>query len=121
MLEKVGRYNNCLKHDLPQKPVPAPPPTPTPVGQVGRGEGLTPCVKSRLAPYFPGVDLNGVRLRFGFPDSSRLAGALLDYVGIQNLNGAAARKPKLGSDLRFVRFFGRAKTILPRISLPPHS
>src|SRR5437899_2061254 len=49
-----------------------------------RIEGLTPGLVS------PGVGLNGVRLRFGFPDSSRLAGALLDYVGIQTLNGAAA-------------------------------
>ena len=51
---------------------------------------LTPCNKSRLAPYFPGVDLDKIQIRFGFDATTNLTGAALDVVGIQALNGAAA-------------------------------
>src|SRR5713101_977627 len=51
---------------------------------------LTPCNKSRLKPYFPGVDLDKVQIRFGFDALTKLTGAALDAVGIQVLSGATA-------------------------------
>jgi RHS repeat-associated protein len=44
----------------PQDPVPQPAPDP--------GQPLTPCVKNRLGPYFPDLDLNKVRVQEGIPD-----------------------------------------------------
>ena len=41
----------------PQKPVPQPAPDP--------GQPLTPCVKSRLAPYFPKGTLDNIRVQQG--------------------------------------------------------
>jgi hypothetical protein len=71
----------CL---IPQKPVPAPGPDPT------EHYSLTPCNKSRLAPYFPGVDLDKVQIRFGFDSLTTFTGGVLNAVGIQVLNGATA-------------------------------
>ena len=69
---------------LPQKPVPAPGPDPT------EHIGLSPCLQSRLAPYFPGVDLSKVQIRFGFDSLTQFTGGVLNAVGIQVLNGATA-------------------------------
>jgi RHS repeat-associated protein len=63
------------------------------------GEGVTPCNKSRLAPYFPGVDLDSIKIHFGFPANTRLAGAVLNYFGIRALNGATAIT--IGNDIYF--------------------
>jgi RHS repeat-associated protein len=68
----------------PQKPIPAPGPDPT------EHSSLTPCNKSRLAPYFPGVDLDKVQIRFGFDSLTKFTGGGLNAVGIQVLNGATA-------------------------------
>lgn len=70
----------------PQNPYPSPKPQPAPLP----GQPLTPCNKSRLAPYFPGVDLDKVRIRFGFDSLTKFTGGVLNAVGIQVLNGATA-------------------------------
>ncbi|HEX6044941.1 MAG TPA: DUF4157 domain-containing protein [Pyrinomonadaceae bacterium] len=46
----------------PQDPVPQPPPEPPEPGQP-----LSQCVKNRLRPYFPGVDLDKIRIHSGIP------------------------------------------------------
>ena len=52
----IGLENHHVS-DLPQKPVPRSAPDP--------GQPLTPCVKSRLAPYFPGTNLDEIRVQEG--------------------------------------------------------
>ena len=52
-----GRGNAPSQQPVP-KPVPEPPPP---------GEPLSPCVKSRLAPYFSGVNMDKVRVHEGLP------------------------------------------------------
>jgi YD repeat-containing protein len=80
--KKPRDFSHSVKET--QKPVPSPGPDPT------EHYPLTACNKSRLAPYFPGVDLDKVQIRFGFGGPTRLAGKALDAIGIQTLNGADA-------------------------------
>lgn len=43
-----------------------------------------------MAPYFPGVDLSKVQIRFGFESLTKFTGGVLNAVGIQVLNGTTA-------------------------------
>ena len=72
-----------------------------PYGLVGTtpGEPLTPCNKSRLAPYFPGVNLDKVSVHFGFPTVSKVNDRLASLVGIAVRSGAPAFTD--GNDIYF--------------------
>ena len=72
-----------------------------PSGTDGPGEPLPRCVQNRLAPYFPfpSVNLDNIRIHFGFPTLDKLTGAIGDFVGIQGLKNALAIT--IGDDIYF--------------------